>query len=91
MVIDCCGDDDHMYMSNMIEQYDDHTSNFSNMMLYMSNLSTNLFSEVIPARVCVMVGNEGGDGAEDDGNDEEGEEDPETDSFAAVRFLREES
>ena len=61
------------------------------MMIYMSNLTTDLFSEVVPAGVGVMVGDEGGDGAEDDGDHEEGEQDPETDSFAPVRFLREES
>ena len=71
-----------MMVFQQYEQYDD---------IDTSNLSTDLFSEVVPAGVGVMVGDEGGDRAEDDGDDEEGEKDPETDSFAAVRFLREES
>ena len=57
--------------------------------LHISNLSIDLFSEVVPARVGVVVGDEGGDGAEDDGDHKEGEEDAEADSFATIGFLRE--
>ena len=55
----------------------------------MINLTEYLFSEVVPAGISVMVGDESRDGAENNGDHEKGEKDAETDSFAPVRFLRE--
>ena len=51
-------------------------------------MTIHLFSEVVPAGISVMVGDESRDGAKNDGDHEEGEEDAETDSFAPVRFLQ---
>ena len=53
----------------------------------MVNLTAHLFSEVVPARISVMVGDKCRDGAEYNGDHKKGEEDTMTDSLAAVRFL----
>ena len=57
----------------------------------MIDLTAHLFSEVVPTGVSVMVGDKCRDCAKDNGDHEKGEEDAETDSLAAVRFLREKS
>ena len=54
----------------------------------MIDLTEYLFSEVVPTRVSVMVGDKCGDCAKDNGDHEKGEEDAETDSLAPVRFLQ---